>query len=66
VLNARYLAREGYGDWAPTLDDAAVVRRFVEGIPRFAEALSRYTQDENREVLSAVDGFLDRIAAGIE
>jgi uncharacterized protein (TIGR00661 family) len=63
MLNARYLEREGYGMWAANLDDPSVVPRFLERVPRCARALAGYHQDDNRELLAAVDAFLVRAAA---
>jgi len=65
VLNSRYLALEGFGTWAPSLDDPSTVLGFVAELPRFEEALSRYAQRDNGELLSAVDEFLDRAAASL-
>jgi uncharacterized protein (TIGR00661 family) len=65
VLNARYLEHEGFGRHAETLDDPATVHAFFEAIPQCAAKLSTYSQDGNREILGAVDEFLDKAAAGI-
>jgi uncharacterized protein (TIGR00661 family) len=65
VLNARYLEREGFGRAADSLDDPAVVHRFVEAIPSCEERLASYDQDGNKRLLGAVDGLLDQAAAGI-
>jgi uncharacterized protein (TIGR00661 family) len=62
VLNARYLEREGYGVWAPNLEQPGVVLRFLERVPDCARALAGYHQDGNREILAAVDEFLVRAA----
>lgn len=58
ILNARLLAREGYGAGADDLSDPRTVAAFVERIPSFADALARYRQDGNQEILTAVDHFL--------
>jgi uncharacterized protein (TIGR00661 family) len=63
ILNARYLEREGYGLAADELD-APVLGRFVEGLPDFERALSRYRQDGNNDLLRALDESLARAAAG--
>jgi uncharacterized protein (TIGR00661 family) len=65
IMNARYLERLGYGLHAPTLEDPEVVHRFVRELPRCEEALSGYAQDGNKLVLGALDGLLDRAAAGL-
>ena len=65
VLNARYLERVGFGLEAKTLDDPRVVHGFVEAIPRCEEKLAAYAQDGNTEILAALDGYLDRAAAGL-
>lgn len=62
LLNARYLRRQGYGSWSANLDDERVVPEFLERVPDFARALSTYAQKDNRELLSAVDEFLDQTA----
>jgi uncharacterized protein (TIGR00661 family) len=62
VLNARYLEREGYGMWAANLDDRGVVPRFLDRVPACARALAGYRQEDNRELLAAVDEFLVRAA----
>ncbi|MEZ4403093.1 MAG: glycosyltransferase family protein [Kofleriaceae bacterium] len=58
ILNARYLAREGYGMSAESLDDPAVLTAFLTRLPELTAAVARYQQDGNRELLTAVDHFL--------
>lgn len=65
VLNARYLERVGFGKEAKTLDDPRVIHDFVEAIPACEEKLAAYAQDGNKDILAALDGYLDRAAAGI-
>jgi uncharacterized protein (TIGR00661 family) len=65
LLNARYLEREGFGLAAESLDDPAIVRRFVEAIPACEEKLAAYSQDGNRLLLESVDHLLDQAAAGL-
>ena len=65
VLNARYLELEGYGRHAATLDDAATVKAFIEEIPRYSARLERYRQDGNTMIKAAIDGWLDKAAAGV-
>jgi uncharacterized protein (TIGR00661 family) len=65
VLNARYLAHEGYGRAADDLEDPATVHDFIAAIPACEANLARYSQDGNAEIFAALDGFLDRAAAGL-
>ena len=65
VLNARYLERVGFGKEAKTLADPRVVHDFVAAIPACEEKLAAYSQDGNKDILAALDGYLDRAAAGI-
>jgi len=64
VLNARYLEREGYGLEAWEVEPT-IIRRFLDGLPRFEEALSHYVQDGNRHLFGALDEKLDQAAAGL-
>lgn len=64
VMNARYLAHEGYGLTVPEVD-ADAVRAFVEAIPAAEERLSRFSQDGNEMLFKALDEHLDRAAAGL-
>lgn len=65
IMNARYLEHLGYGRYAPDLEDARTIHDFLEAIPACREKLESYSQDGNRELLTAVDEHLDRAAAGI-
>lgn len=65
VLNARYLQLEGFGRHAETLADEKTVLDFVDAIPACEEKLARYAQDGNTKILSALDGWLDKAAAGV-
>ncbi|MBI5512585.1 MAG: teichoic acid biosynthesis protein [Deltaproteobacteria bacterium] len=65
TMNARYLQRQGYGLAADHADDPAVLRAFLDGVPRFRARLEGYTQDGNRSLLSELDQLLDRAAAGV-
>lgn len=62
VMNARYLEHEGFGMMCESLDDPAVIHRFIENLPSYAKKLSGYTQDGNKETFAKVDEFLDRAA----
>jgi uncharacterized protein (TIGR00661 family) len=57
TLNAMYLEREGYGRHATEID-GNVLGAFLEGVPDHARALEKYSQDGNRLLLGALDGFL--------
>jgi uncharacterized protein (TIGR00661 family) len=65
VLNARYLELEGYGRHAATLDDAQTITDFLAGIPSFEEKLATYEQDGNTLIMTAIDEWLDKAAAGV-
>lgn len=65
ILNARYLEREGYGRWAPSLEDPATVRAFIDAIPACEERLAGYAQDGNRLLLGELDALLERAGAGL-
>jgi uncharacterized protein (TIGR00661 family) len=65
VLNARYLELEGYGRQAVSLDDAKTVHDFVAAVPACEAKLANYTQNGNVEIMAALDGWLDRAAAGV-
>jgi uncharacterized protein (TIGR00661 family) len=65
VMNARYLEAEGYGMSAADLASPGVVAEFLSHLPRYRDALKSYSQDGNHDILSAVDSFLDKAAAGI-
>ncbi len=65
IMNSRYLDYLGYGQYAKDLDDPATVHAFLERVPDYAQALSSYSQDGNRDLLGAVDTHLDRAEAGV-
>ncbi|NUP12677.1 MAG: teichoic acid biosynthesis protein [Polyangiaceae bacterium] len=65
VLNARYLTKVGFGAAADTLSDPKAVATFVERIPEYEGNLAGYEQDGNKQILAALDEFLDRAAAGL-
>jgi uncharacterized protein (TIGR00661 family) len=64
VLNARYLEAEGYGLAAPAID-SSTLRRFLDRLPELEDNLAGYTQDDNRELHTTLDGLLDRAEAGV-
>jgi uncharacterized protein (TIGR00661 family) len=65
IMNARYLQYLGYGKYAHDLEDAAQVLAFLDAIPACKDKLASYSQDGNKDLLSAVDAHLDRAAAGV-
>ncbi|MFW6050127.1 MAG: MJ1255/VC2487 family glycosyltransferase [Myxococcota bacterium] len=64
ILNARYLQHEGYGHHAQEIDPHTL-QRFLDDVPRCEENLTRYHQDGNEDLFRALDGQLDRAAAGV-
>ncbi len=64
VMNARYLAHEGFGEHAKALDSEDVIPRFLANLPRYQAALANYSQDGNRDLLAALDHQLQRAATG--
>ena len=65
VLNARYLELQGYGKQAENLKDPQTVLDFVAAVPACQEKLASYTQDGNVQIMTALDGWLDKAAAGV-
>ena len=59
VLNARWLERLGYGRHAESLQDPAVVHRFLDVVPDCEKALSAYQQNGNERLYSVVDNLLE-------
>jgi uncharacterized protein (TIGR00661 family) len=57
VVNARYIAREGYGMAADEVT-AQVLGAFLERTPEFSRHLARHTQDGNRALLGKLDALL--------
>jgi uncharacterized protein (TIGR00661 family) len=64
VLNGRYLEREGFGRTATHID-REVLAGFLEALPACDAKLAGYRQDGNRDFFAALDGHLDRAAAGL-
>ncbi|MCK6502799.1 teichoic acid biosynthesis protein [Myxococcota bacterium] len=62
-LNARYLARLGYGAWAPELTEAAL-RDFLARVDEHAAALRGWTPRDNRMLFACLDEVLARVDAG--
>jgi uncharacterized protein (TIGR00661 family) len=64
TLNARYLAREGYGVSAENRDQIRDLGSFLDRVDEFQANLARYQQNGNRELLAGLDEHLARAAAG--
>jgi len=62
-LNARYLARLGYGQWVETLTEAAV-DRFLANLPQHTAALQGWRPRDNRMALACLDELLRRVHLG--
>jgi uncharacterized protein (TIGR00661 family) len=58
VLNARWLERLGYGRYAESLADPAVVHGFLEAVPACEERLASYGQEGNEGLYGVVDGLI--------
>lgn len=65
LLNARYLAHEGFGRCAEQVADPVAIRGFIGELEGYETALGGYQQDGNRELFRAVDELLDQAAAGL-
>ena len=65
VLNARYLEMLGFGKQAENLSDPQTVLDFVAAVPACEEKLASYMQDGNSTIMRALDGWLDKAAAGV-
>jgi hypothetical protein len=64
-MNAKYLELEGFGRYAETAEDPQAITQFLEAIPECEAKLAAYAQDGNTLLFSALEGFLDRAAAGV-
>jgi uncharacterized protein (TIGR00661 family) len=58
VLNARWLERLGYGKYAESLADPAVVHSFLDAVPACEERLASYAQEGNELLYETVDKLL--------
>jgi uncharacterized protein (TIGR00661 family) len=65
VLNARYLELLGFGKHADSLNDAQTVHDFVAAVPACEAKLAEYKQDGNTAIMTALDEWLDKAAAGV-
>ena len=59
LMNARYLARDGYGMCAPAAGPAELAE-FLLRLPEYSDALDGYEQDGNRVALEVIE---ERVAA---
>lgn len=64
VINARYLAAEGFGHAATEITDDAV-RGLVASLDACEARLASYRQDGNTRLFDTLDALLDRAAAGV-
>jgi uncharacterized protein (TIGR00661 family) len=62
TLNSLYLEREGYGKFAAEVNQETL-SAFLRSVPGYAKNLERYSQDGNRLLLSALDGFLLQLSS---
>jgi Glycosyl transferase family 1 len=62
LMNARYLARDGYGMCAPTAG-ATELAEFLVRLPEYEDALGRYEQDGNRVALETIETRVEAAAA---
>lgn len=60
ILNGRYLDREGFGTWAPRLDDD-VLARFVSRVEPMRERLASFPNDGNQGLFEALDRLLETL-----
>jgi UDP:flavonoid glycosyltransferase YjiC (YdhE family) len=61
-MNARYLARDGYGMCAPAAGPTELAE-FLVRLPEFEDALARYEQDGNRVALEVIEARVVEAAA---
>ena len=61
VMNARYLAREGFGDCTLTIDND-IVTSFFGRLDEFHETLSGYSQDGNDEAIEVITRKIEAAA----
>lgn len=59
LLNARYLAKLGYGDYSLHLD-LPTLRRFLDRLPEHEAALATYERQDNSPTFEALEALFDR------
>jgi len=62
-LNARWLAKLGYGAWAPRLDET-VVRAFLDRVDEYAAGVARYVPRDDSALFECVDELVARVERG--
>lgn len=62
-LNARWLAKLGYGAWAPKLTEP-VVRDFLARVDEYARGVAAYVPRDNSVLFDCVDELVARIERG--
>jgi len=62
-LNARWLAKLGYGAWAPRLDEAGI-RAFLSRLSEYAEGVARYVPRDDSALFDCVDELVARVERG--
>jgi hypothetical protein len=62
-LNARWLAKLGYGAWAPRLDET-VVRAFLDRVGEYAAGVARYVPRDDSVLFNCVDELVARVERG--
>jgi uncharacterized protein (TIGR00661 family) len=60
-LNARWLAKLGYGAWAPRLDEAGI-RAFLSRLNEYEAGVARYVPRDDSLLFDCVDELIDRVA----
>lgn len=65
LMNGRYLEQLGFGKCVEHIDDAEVVHRFLERVPRYHKNLRDYQQKGNKRLFAELDHLLDRAEAGV-
>jgi uncharacterized protein (TIGR00661 family) len=64
-LNARWLAKLGYGAWAPALEPKKVTE-FLNRVDEYAAGVARYVPRDNAVLYGCVDELMERIYKGGE
>jgi uncharacterized protein (TIGR00661 family) len=62
-LNARWLAKLGYGAWAKEVDEPGT-RAFLARLNEYADGVARYVPHDDSVLFRCVDELVDRVARG--